>query len=195
MYHGGMKTPKRAARHMKIIFLDIDGVLNWAGTPDRIGRWTGLCDKRIARFNRIIDAHPDAKIVISSSWRDATMDGAFDGFDELVDFLHKRGLRGDIIGKTVVRFSHVPRGVEIREWVERWTREHPQDTLTFVILDDDAEGMEGWGKKEMDLRPFHVLTEWAGWSTFKDGKEVLDQEGGLQDRHIEEAIKLLTRVA
>lgn len=53
----------------KLLFLDIDGVLNWAKTEDRLDGYVGLCKDRIARFNRIIEAVPDVKIVVSSTWR------------------------------------------------------------------------------------------------------------------------------
>lgn len=49
---------------MKIIFLDIDGVLNNAKNP--MPRIDPEC---IAKLNRILDAHHDAKIIVSSNWR------------------------------------------------------------------------------------------------------------------------------
>lgn len=185
---------------MKIIFLDIDGVLNWSGTEDRIDGYIGWCDKRIARFNRIIEAHPDAKIVISSSWRVPTSDmKAYTTFDGLKELLAKRGLKGEIIGRTPYFFSGMSRGGEIRRWIE----EQPEKPSAFVVLDDDTYGMapfvgetfkgydpltaeEVWvPTNELDLRPHHVVTDWTGDPDFEG------EEGGLQDRHIDLAIRIL----
>lgn len=181
---------------MRIIFLDIDGVLNWTGTEDRYCGFIGLDPELIARFNRIIDAVPDAKIVISSTWRHA-MAGSYGGyktFKGLIKLLHDRGLKGTIIDKTPKRFSYVPRGSEIREWLE----DNEGKYTSFVILDDDSDGMAGYTSAPygeapftaQDLRPFHVLTNWSGDPNVKldDGT---DEPGGLQDRHIEAAIRVL----
>lgn len=53
---------------MKLIFLDIDGVLNGhEKLPGSV--YCGICLRRAGLFNRILESVPDAKIVVSSSWR------------------------------------------------------------------------------------------------------------------------------
>lgn len=191
---------------MKVIFLDIDGVLNWIGTEDRLNGFIGLDPVLIERFNRIIDAHPDVKIVISSTWR-KTMH-AYPDFPGLVDLLHARGLKGEIIGHTPLHCRYWARGAEIAEWIADWEAKNPNEQLTLVVLDDDTHGMEGhvyqpgYGETVVfgrDLRPFHVVTFMSGDPNMSadsqpvlapDGS-VIYEEGGLQDRHIEAAIKVL----
>lgn len=188
---------------MKIIFLDVDGVLNWAGTedryPDKHG-FIGLCSERIARLNKITDAHPDAKIVVSSTWRHAFTSKGYQTFEELIELLKERGVKGEIIGKTPSRFSYVSRGGEIREWIMDHEEEGGK-LDAFVILDDSTEGMPGYvferydGKVNgedaysnqtmRDLTANHVVTHWTG-DPNRDG-----EEGGLQDRHVELAIGVL----
>lgn len=184
---------------MKVLFLDIDGVLNWVGAEDRIGGYIGLCPERIARFNRIFDAHPDTKIVISSTWRRSGIPGVYDDVPGLIKLLQSRGIKGKFIGITPFRFGYQPRGNEIREWID--DNEKKLGITQFVILDDDTHGMEGYIHDRYDgtkfgedvytevtyreLRGNHVVTHW-------DGDPNIDgEEGGLQDKHIDLAIKIL----
>ena len=118
---------------MKIVFLDIDGVLNsgrrWSSLPSVEGADPGR--KRIDRdslphLNAI--AH-DCSIVISSSWRywkrpaqirDCLLPFGLDPTIPFIDRTAKQGRR--------------PRGERIMDWV----RAHP--TVTgFVALDDCTE--------------------------------------------------------
>lgn len=170
---------------MKIIFLDIDGVLNNTSTTDKIGRYRGLEDSLIQRFNRIIEAVPETKIVISSSWR------RFHTLPELTEILRSRGLKGDIIGTTptgrtdrpwMMDTYYVPRGHEIREYLQNCL-----DTIdTFVILDDMDEGMKiGGNDPYSNLYPNFVQT------SEERNYNLEGDYGGLQDRHVEEAIRIL----
>jgi HAD domain in Swiss Army Knife RNA repair proteins len=53
---------------MKVIFLDIDGVLNCKKTPNP-RRLPYIVDRRLlSRFKRLID-RTGAKVVLSSTWR------------------------------------------------------------------------------------------------------------------------------
>jgi hypothetical protein len=169
---------------VKIIFLDVDGVLNWAGTKERYRGYIGIDPTRVDRFNQIIDAYSDAKIVVSSTWRKG-VHGAYEaGRDGIAAVLAKHGVRGEVIDITPIH-SHgwKTRGGEIREWLE----DHADEVTTYVILDDDTDGMaprEEYGD-HLDLRPHHVVTDWIG------DPNVPGEEGGLQDRHVREAIAIL----
>lgn len=174
---------------MKVIFLDIDGVLNWRATVDRISGYIGFCPARIARLNRITAAVPDAKIVVSSTWRHCFDTDAYRDFPGLVALLKKRGVSAEIIDKTPHRFSYLPRGGEIREWIRAWKAENPGQKLEIVVLDDDTAGMLAHG--DDDLRPFHVVTSFDGQWDFRAGAETLLEEGGLLDKHVDQAIKVL----
>lgn len=61
---------------MKVLFLDIDGVLNNESTKERIGErggafagMHGLDARLVKRLKDWLAQHPDVKVVISSTWR------------------------------------------------------------------------------------------------------------------------------
>lgn len=106
---------------MKVIFLDIDGVLN--SRQDRFS-WTIETDIHFIRLKRIIDK-TGAQIVLSSSWRIG---------DSSKDIVHKRlqqfGM--DFIDVTPV-FGGQHRGREIADWLSK------HEVESFVILDDEGD--------------------------------------------------------
>lgn len=199
---------------MKIIFLDIDGVLNWRGTDRRhdVDGFIGLDPANVAAFNRVVAAHPDAKIVISSSWRHCSpFQKAYQDFEGLKKVLYSRGLNGDIIGHTPIFFSHRARGDEIRAWLTEFRETH-KDPFEYVVLDDDREGMApyvrygckyGWETDEEraerlaepleeDLRLRHVVTSFNGYVTHTMyGGTELGEPGGLRDQDADLAIRIL----
>jgi hypothetical protein len=111
---------------MKIIFLDIDGVLNSKNYEysDRYIR-DALDPLAVARLNKITDA-TNAKIVISSAWRTPF---EFDK-DSLFYLLKEEGITGEMIDITPI-FTSCLRWDEIKDWLE----DHPT-VENFVILDD-----------------------------------------------------------
>ncbi len=104
-----------------IIFLDIDGVIATPETVDASNFWT-FTPHCVEQLRRILTAHPTAEVVISSSWRKATV-------DETKAHLLAEGLDAAIVdritGITVRGYSYlqkgvamsIPRGVEIRQWI------------------------------------------------------------------------------
>lgn len=167
---------------MRILFLDIDGVICTDSShrikpkqpfpagfhiPFRTG-WDNLDKDCIKRLNRITDA-TGAIIIISSTWRLACLEEG--DFQHLVDYLKKQGVTGHILDKTPTHLPHGyidrinGRGKEIEQWLKDWSGEKIE---SFVILDDDY-----------DLEPFldhHVPSS---------------EETGLDDEHIEQAIGIL----
>lgn len=139
---------------MKVVFLDIDGVLctdrSFARTdkipfppdfhiPFRNG-WDRLDDDCIERLNRITDA-TGALLVISSTWR-LCCNGE-EQFQYLIDYLGSQGVKARIIDRTP---SHMTmsntrgkhgRGAEIKEWLD--TTGQKLGVTSFVIIDDDAD--------------------------------------------------------
>lgn len=186
---------------MKIIFLDIDGVLNNDDTTDKIDGFTGLHPPLIANFNKIIEAHPDAKIVISSTWRKCLpFLKAYTNFEELKALLAARGLKGEIIDHTPIKMSYLSRGAEIKMWLDDRAKELGVDQ--YVALDDDTEGMErnlkprqqSWQTdeefaedlaahaKEHDLAAHHVRTfEIVGLSESKAAQAIKILNGELNE--------------
>lgn len=113
---------------MKVIFLDIDGVLNTShGSDDDVFTELGVLNKTlVARLNKLI-ADTNAKVVISSSWRILSTQ------EEITNALESVGFEGEIISMTP-NSSHRFRGLEILEWKRGRT-----DVENYIILDDDSD--------------------------------------------------------
>lgn len=117
---------------MKIIFLDIDGVLAPIPRPFKQDQFKASC---VNCFESIFESVPDAKIVISSTWRIGS------NLKKLRKLLEKSGLScaDRIIGKTVDytetgEFLYLTRGQEISTWLMDQT-----DIESYVIVDDDTD--------------------------------------------------------
>lgn len=124
--------------NMKVIFLDIDGVLvtknhlmqlNDAGKRMTDAQGHHLFDPAcVARLKRIIDT-TDAKIVLSSCWK-------MFGPDKFSAIWADRSCPGDIIDFTQTTISG-DRGHEI----DIWLRANVGLVESFVILDDDVSDL------------------------------------------------------
>lgn len=110
---------------MRVVFLDVDGVLNgFSSWPLNAGRrW--IDPKCAARLNRITDV-TDAVIVLTSTWR------LVSGCD-VPSILHEAGVKARVVGFTP-NLPGKTRGAEILQWIN----EH-KDITGFVILDDDED--------------------------------------------------------
>lgn len=134
---------------MKIIFLDIDGVLNHChletpfkrydgtianpvkGTPD-LNFHRGMDFDKIEHLNYILDSLPDWKIVISSAW-------GYHGTDDCTtkDFFIHFGFKHihKIIGETDKCFYG--RGLQILEWVDG------NQVEDFITIEDEPFDING----------------------------------------------------
>ena len=119
---------------MKVIFLDVDGVLNnmtWAqkmyeekGIP--VFRDDILCESSLLLLQKLVQ-ETGAQIVLSSSWRNIPSARA-----NLVKTLEQYGLS---IHSDTPYIGGI-RGEDIASWMKR----HPEIELeTYVILDDDSD--------------------------------------------------------
>jgi hypothetical protein len=107
---------------MKVIFLDIDGVLNCPKTPNP-RKFPYVIDKRLlARLKKLLD-RTGAKVVLSSSWRLDPI-GVFAAKHWGVPFI---GVCPDK--------PKSPRCKEILDWLS----EHPRANRYAVIDDEDDE--------------------------------------------------------
>lgn len=119
---------------MKIIFLDIDGVMNsevYHKTIDtKKKNWRRFDPDAVKIIKRLVEEY-EAKIVISSLWR-------FVAKKELATELKETGLINHlhIDWKTpIIEPGH--RGKEIKLWLANHT-----EIKEFVILDDDSDVLE-----------------------------------------------------
>lgn len=111
---------------MRVIFLDIDGVLvTRAEIMVASGMRATAKASCVAVLNRITDV-TGAVIVVSSSWR-------YGGEQWMREKLIEWGVRAEMIGITPVRWK-VDRGREIQAWI---ATAGPVDAI--VILDDDSD--------------------------------------------------------
>lgn len=122
---------------MKLIFLDIDGVLNYEGYERFTRMGTRFVDPvLIKRLKKIIDC-TGAKVVLSSTWRRGIYDMR-EGLTNTVDALDAEELLTELnkYGIEIFDMTHmcgfVPRAEEIRCYLDGWKG----DTIEqFVILD------------------------------------------------------------
>jgi hypothetical protein len=127
---------------MKIVFLDIDGVLN-DSSFNPAAESSSLQAPLVARLNRILRA-TGAKVVLSSSWRYLILDRAMtiQGFEYL---LRTHGLdRGCLIGHTGADEVEETGGDRARQ-IRRWLAGN-QAVTAWVVLDDGAVdlGADSW---------------------------------------------------
>lgn len=122
---------------MKVLFLDIDGVLNhekhyqwlhYSGEATSFQKTHPYCNFNpvsVKLLNKIID-ETGCEIVLSSSWR-------FDGITKINNIFDKVGIKHKIIDVTP-SLGSLCRGKEI----DKWLSEHPEVTK-YVIVDDDTD--------------------------------------------------------
>lgn len=127
---------------VKIIFLDIDGVLNVIGQGhDEYGQ---IFHKHLENNLKWIIEETNAKIVISSTWR-------FSGLKIMKEMWAKRNIPGEVIDVTsdVVQlginidsklnfYEMKERGHEIQSWID--SNKHLIES--YVIIDDDNDMLD-----------------------------------------------------
>ena len=176
---------------MKVLFLDIDGVLNsenwfayriycvknnmvnilmnFVDTDDRNikHKLTMLDDRAIANLNRIVE-ETDCKVVLSSSWRSSIESENI--FTQ--NLLKLKGFKYEFYDVTPrLWFSDfsIRRGEEIKFWLDKESEKH--EIESFVILDDDSDMLP-----EQMSNFIHV-----------------DGQVGLTDRDVLTAIEILNK--
>lgn len=131
---------------MKVLFLDIDGVLNCMyPTPSQDRDWVDLDEWRygfnpdlVARLRHVL-FKTGCKIVVSSSWRHHTSYAPYqpqrNWRDVLAEMLHKT--RDEVfVGETPMDNSG-KRGLEIMEWLSMH-----EDVTDYCVVDDETVDIE-----------------------------------------------------
>ena len=109
---------------MKVIFLDIDGVLNCTRTPNP-RKFPYIVDPALlVRFKRLVEG-TGAHVVLSSTWRYDPA-GLFSAKHWGVPFI-------DITPD----MPHVPRCKEITGWLEKHS-----EIDRFAVIDDEDDGLD-----------------------------------------------------
>jgi hypothetical protein len=159
---------------MKLVFLDVDGVLNHAGwlqsrrrhedvgmqysfrNEEELWSACSIDPACVARLNRLYDV--GARFVLSSTWR------GMHTLPVMNRLLGYHGFTGILVGATP-SLPGQGRGREIYEWMLAMNFE---ERPPLVILDDDS-----------DMSPYmaHLVQT--------------DYEMGLTDAHVERALKIL----
>lgn len=157
---------------MKVIFLDIDGVLNYRNCKYTLNGMYFVDPCKIELLKQIVDA-TDAKLVLSSTWRYGWLDAnkgieSNDAkhFKALVETLSTFNLK--LFDRTPILGSMsdwIPRGSEIDMWFNTY---HGEPIESFVILDD-----------RNDMKPYgRYLIQ-------------ISESSGLTDVYVKRAIKML----
>ena len=118
-------------KNERVLFLDIDGVLNTTRSATHIR----LDEERVLRLKRVLD-QTGAYIVLSTFWRN---------FDDYIAYILSRyGVKERVIGATPGATHHSKKSerssADEAEYASRaseihaWLREHP--VSSYVILDD-----------------------------------------------------------
>lgn len=158
---------------IKLIFLDVDGVLNSETTKDTIGKYIGIEDKKVSLLKEIVDAS-NAKIILVSTWNEYWQkEKRFkDMQDDLADYLDaKLAKQGLVISDKTDVYHSLDRGDSIRNYISKLASVGI-DVESFVILDDEM-----FDYKQTKLTSNLVRTSY--------------HNGGLQPKHVRKAIEKL----
>lgn len=164
----------------KVIFLDIDGVLNVEEESFKTG--VIIDPEKVKLLKRIVD-ETGADIILSSSWKRGYSRFVEDGFQAknpnfklLYNLLAAEGL--EIKGITPIsnESGAVARPLEIREWLARF-----YTVFSYVILDDDT--FWNWGYLQRN-----VVTTVTEHPENDSGHKY---ETGMTEEHALKAISIL----
>ena len=109
---------------MKVIFLDIDGVLNCSKTPNP-KQLPYIVDRGLLRRFVAVTRRTQAKVVLSSTWRYDPA-GLWAAKHHGIRFI---GCTPDLPGKSRC------------DEIKRWLKAHPR-VKRFAILDDEDDGLD-----------------------------------------------------
>jgi len=188
---------------MKVIFLDMDGVLNHGKYLDRTVPeskdrfWLqGIDPEAVERLNRIVEA-TGAFVVVSSSWRRRHTT------EDMQRLLTARGFRGKVIDRTGI-FHEAYDEREKAKWPRvlnrnrfgfprpRGMSDYSYTTRAFEV---QAFLMEWkWAGKE-PIESFAILDDITKWAWLKDWHVETKYRHGLLDEHVDQAIDILNKPA
>lgn len=170
-----MKKWTSGMPNRKIIFLDIDGVLNsmdyFEQTKDCKG-YTEINPEKVKLLKEIID-RTGAEIVLSSTWRNLGKrknEPEHPMYTYLTDTLKEYGM--EIVDHTP--YIGQDRTKEIKAWLDKQS----DKDIRFVSLDDDFQKQK---YDEVGIGDCLVRTSFY------------EKDGGLRREHVEKAVEILNR--
>lgn len=149
---------------MKVLFLDIDGVLATAETQ-RIGM-NVFDPKCVQELHRIVQ-ETGCKIVLSSTWRLGGLESIHDPLrNASIGKPEQLRLIMDALLDITPISDNMHRGLEIRQWIEE-----NDFSGNFVIVDDDSFDMAAVSEQL-------VLTQFETGLTSKEADEIINMFSG-----------------
>jgi len=118
---------------VRIIFLDFDGVMLSMDYLHATGKYDSFDPNCCVILNKLLNQFPDARIVVSSSWRVGMT------IDKLKALFADHGIDPNrVIGYTPWINTYLERGAEIQDWLDR---HHKVDCVVkdFMIIDDNVD--------------------------------------------------------
>lgn len=182
----------RKGEKLKIIFLDVDGVIN-----TNRNHFTKL-DEIALEYLKIIIESTGAKIVISSSWRTGSLEETKKYFPTW--------LQEYIISETESKHKYcksdfyICRGNEIQDWLNKnviypWQK-YPELSNEYLIINEDGTSTNCSKSNELNIDYTYVILD-------DDSDMLYDQRNnfiqtnmykGLRKNDIKKAIKILNQI-
>jgi hypothetical protein len=138
---------------IKLIMLDIDGVLNHNKAPKRLNVSHLYDPECVDRLNKLIEEH-NAKLVVCSAWR---IGQTIESMQATLDSI---GVKGKVIGLTPWFRGYHTRDDEITAWLQEYSS--LSSVAGFVLLDDDSserfadyQVKPSWDKSGMTNEHYH----------------------------------------
>lgn len=153
---------------MKIIFLDVDGVLNYQYSKSRCHGLLGIDNDKVKRLKRIVEA-TNAKIVLTSTWKIHWQRVNKESQHYSGSYLDKKLLMEGlyIIDKTI------DKGSDRGEGIHAWLNAYP--VKEYVVLDDEIFS---------DYEAYGIMNHLVQTDFYA-------KDGGLQNKHVETSIQIL----
>ena len=184
---------------MRIIFLDVERVLNNDETEDKIFGWVGIDSKLLNNLKELYDEsnkEEETRIVISSSWKYDEVRSrrqietcgytkVENCYAELLKRLNDQNM--EVLDFTREPISQSKRGEGILKWIEEYNEKH-EPISTYVVLDDEEFDFE----YHEDLYKRFIRT-----SRYYDEEEYYSEyyysyiPEGLTKKYVEKALKIL----
>lgn len=173
---------------MKVIFLDVDGVLNHANSEGN-GEPANLDHEKFILLKEIVDK-TDAKIVLSSTWRFTYEENGKNMhapmYYKLIELLKKYDL--DLYAETPeIKSKEIIKSITFKEILEMPTEN---------VYTNRAHAVKTWLDEHPEVKSFVIIDdEEAGWDYFNLDKNYIQTSytGGLLPEHVTQAIEILNK--